>query len=153
MCAARAALEAHWSCSVMETNPCVCEVMCVESIQQYCGLCPRPSSTSHMGSRPQTSGMWACNSHVSQRSGIKHTLTHTCKHKRFAMHVIWLWDFYAIFNQLQLKWKHFKGFGMELLWLQQRPWQCVCLSGWEAKTSDSHGFQTRIIIMLVIWQG
>lgn len=37
-----------------------------------------PNSTSHMGSRPQlqTSGMWACNSYVSQRTGIKHTHTH-----------------------------------------------------------------------------
>lgn len=33
------ALEARWSCSVMETSPSVCEVMCTESIQQYCGLC------------------------------------------------------------------------------------------------------------------
>lgn len=32
-------LGVRWSCSVMETNPSECEVMCVESIQQYCGLC------------------------------------------------------------------------------------------------------------------
>lgn len=90
-------------CSVMETSPSVCEVMCVESIQQYCGLCSIQIQFQVIwGSHPQlqSSGMQACNSHVAHRTGLKHTYANT-PHV-FTMHA----EFdIELFMQSEMEWQ------------------------------------------------
>lgn len=148
------ALEACWSCSVMETSPSVCEVMCVESIQQYCGLCSIQIQQV-IWEVAHSFRLQECEPALHMYHTELESRTHTYTYANTLFLHCMLFDnrlFMQSLMEFQLEWKHFKGFGMELLWLQQRPWQCVWLSGGECNTQDSGGFQRRIITMIIIWQ-
>lgn len=109
-------------CSVMETSPSVCEVMCVESIQQYSRLCSiqlqqviwevahsfrlqECEPAIHMEHTEPFS-----NTHI-------HTRAHTSICKVFATHAEFDIEvvFFTIFKGAKFEREHFEGFGMELV--------------------------------------
>lgn len=96
------ALEARWSCSVMETSPSVCEVMCEESVQQYCGLCSIQIQqiiweVAHSSRLQECELQLTCITQNWNQDRDTHTHTHLQTHV-FAMNAVWHWAFYAIFN-------------------------------------------------------